>query len=359
MNNSEIDDIVPPWSHPDNIVHYKAVAEIELFYHVVLKPAVLVLAVVTNIINCIVFRRQGLMDRMNLCLFVLSLVDMTYLVYSMTFSITYWIKLSDLEVGDFIYYSARCYGMGVSYGLRETSSCINTVIAVERCLCVLFPLRAKYLVSTTTMGILLVAIVITMQVAFVTNPIKNFIFQANDGDTNETWWNQTLSDSWQKNEFLRAYDKIEDTVMQIVLPVLNFLLVSGATAITVVSLRAAILWRQKTSSANSEAYFQQVALTKMLVLVSCAFVTSKLPMISITITRIVHPSFAPSGCQYNLYKVFEMMSRYFPYLHSSCTFFIYYFSSLRFRTEVQRIWGCVYKSMFFARANQSTRLAFQ
>ncbi|XP_025097639.1 uncharacterized protein LOC112565954 [Pomacea canaliculata] len=321
-----------------------------------MKPVVVTVAVPTNIVSCLVFRRQGLRDRMNLCLCVLSLADMVYLSQSMVFTISFWIKLIDPQIGEIIYQYARSYVIGVSYGLRETSGCINCVIAVERCLCVLFPLQAKTLVSTRTMGILLVAIAISMQLAFITTPIKSFIFPVYDDASNETWWKLTLADSWQKSAVLRLYDKIDDTIMLVVFPILTFILVSGATAITVVSLRAAILWRQKTSSTSGEAQVQQVALTKMLVVVSCFFIAGKVPMISVTVARIVYPEFSPSGRQCNLHRVCEMLARYIPYIYSACNFFIYYSRSSRFRGEVKDIWGCVNGSTFLARGQQSGRL---
>nr|KAG5688562.1 hypothetical protein BaRGS_002777 [Batillaria attramentaria] len=46
----------------------------------VLSPILFLVGVPTNIISCLVFYKQGLRDRMNLCLFVLALVDTVYLV---------------------------------------------------------------------------------------------------------------------------------------------------------------------------------------------------------------------------------------------------------------------------------------
>ncbi|XP_025097637.1 uncharacterized protein LOC112565952 [Pomacea canaliculata] len=355
MNFSQSNEEFLPWNHPDNVLSYKAVVAVAAVHHTVMKPVVVSVAVSTNIVNCQVFRRQGLRDRMNLCLCVLSLVDMFYLTFSMVFTASYWAVLINPVVGEVIYQNARCYLMGVNYGLRETSTCINTVIAMERCLCVLLPLQAKTLVSTRTMGILLVAIAISMQFSFITTPIKSFIFPVYDGASNETWWKLTLADSWQKSAVLRVYDKIDDTIMLVVFPILTFILVSGATAITVVSLRAAILWRQKTSSTSGEAQVQQVALTKMLVVVSCFFIAGKVPMISVTVARIVYPEFSPSGRQCNLHRVCEMLARYIPYIYSACNFFVYYSRSSRFRSEVKDICRRVRKPVHLAREQNSGR----
>ncbi|XP_025097650.1 uncharacterized protein LOC112565965 [Pomacea canaliculata] len=246
-------------------------------------------------VSCLVFRRQGVRDRMNLCLFTLALVDMTYLIYSMAFSLTFWIRMLEPKAGEELFVKTLYYAMGVNYGLREASTCISVLIAVDRCLCVVFPLRANTLMSTRTMGILLATIVIGMQLAFVTTPVKRYVFAVYDNTTGGTRWAVAPSAAWQKSEVLLVYDKGEDTLMLIVFPLVIFVLVSGSTATTVVTLRAAMSWREKTSSTSSDSQGQQVALTKMLVLVSCVFIVSKVPWVVITLVRIFYPDFSPTG----------------------------------------------------------------
>ncbi|KAK7469674.1 hypothetical protein BaRGS_00036303, partial [Batillaria attramentaria] len=48
----------------------------------------------------------------------------------------------------------------IMWGMRAASGCITMVIACERCVCVVFPLRANSIMRTRTMGALLAAIVI-------------------------------------------------------------------------------------------------------------------------------------------------------------------------------------------------------
>ncbi|XP_025097648.1 uncharacterized protein LOC112565963 [Pomacea canaliculata] len=335
-----------PWNNPDNILSYQAYTDTVFHYNNILKPLVISVGVSTNIINCVVFTRQGLRDRMNLCLFVLALVDMTYLAYSLIFTLAFWIRLLEPILGEEVYQKTYYYATGANFGFRETSACISVLIAVERCVCVVFPLRANNLMSTRTMGILLVAIVIGMQLAFVTTPIKRYVLPTYDNITGETRWRMVPSAAWQNSEGLLRYDVIEDTIMMVIFPLATFILVSGATAITVVKLRAAMSWREKTSSTSSDAQVQQVALTKMLVLVSCIFIASKVPWIALTVARIFYPDFSPSGRQSNVFRVAELIAFYFPYVHSAVNFFIYISRSSRYKSELRAICNCPYNGYF-------------
>lgn len=326
-----------PWDNPDSLVTYDSYLKWLSYFNTVIKPTVYVLCMTTNIFNCLVFRSQGLRDRMNLCLFVLAIIDMTCLSYSMIYTVTMCIRIAKPELGEELYVKELFYAMGVNYGWREASACINVVIAVERCVCVLFPLQANTIMSTRTMGILLVSIVIGMQLAFVTAPAKRYVFPVYDNTTGKTRWTVTSSEPWKNNQDLILYEKVEDTFMMIVFPFFTFTVVSGATIITVVKVRGAMVWRENASSVTSDAQGQHLALTKMLVVVSCLFVICRIPWVAITLARIFYPSFSSSGRQANLYLVLELVAHYFPYTHSSVTFFIYFSQSSRYRSHLRRL----------------------
>ncbi|XP_025097636.1 uncharacterized protein LOC112565950 [Pomacea canaliculata] len=235
---------VLPWNNPSNILSIQDYQGTVYYYNVVMKPVVVVAGVATNIVNCLVFRRQGLKDRMNLCLFVLALIDIVYLLYCMIFTVTYWMKILDPVLGEEFYQITFCYAGGVCSGLRETSTSVSVLIAVERCVCVVFPLRANSFMTTRTMGILLAAIVVGMQLAFIMTPLKRFVFPVYDNTTGMTMWKVARSATWQDNEALLLYDTVDDTILLVAFPFIVFILVSGATAITVVKMLD-VLWTVK------------------------------------------------------------------------------------------------------------------
>ena len=75
-----------PWDNPDNIISYETYLLMErgLFCYAI--PTLFFVGVPANLLNCVVFYRQGLRDRMNLCLFCLALVDMLFVALFFTMS---------------------------------------------------------------------------------------------------------------------------------------------------------------------------------------------------------------------------------------------------------------------------------
>lgn len=109
-----------------------------------------------NAMNCLVFWSQGLKHRMNLCLFSLALTDLLFLTCGfIIFSLGSFLKIYDTTLGDEYFIKNLVYLRGAFYGLRLTSGCITMIITLERCVCVIFPLRAATLMRTSFMGFLI------------------------------------------------------------------------------------------------------------------------------------------------------------------------------------------------------------
>nr|KAG5688563.1 hypothetical protein BaRGS_002778 [Batillaria attramentaria] len=149
-----------PWDNPENLMTLEQLEMTTIITNCVLNPLVLLVGVPTNIISCLVFYKQGLRDRMNLCLFVLALVDTVYLVSVFVIGVHSFIGLWAQDVGQKYDVTMSLYFSWFMWGMRAASGCITMVIAVERCVCVVFPLRANSIMRTRTMGALLTAIII-------------------------------------------------------------------------------------------------------------------------------------------------------------------------------------------------------
>nr|KAG5688564.1 hypothetical protein BaRGS_002779 [Batillaria attramentaria] len=94
-----------------------------------------------------------------------------------------------------------------------------------------------------------------------------------------------------------VYVIVMETIMSVSIPVINFVVVGVATAITVIKLRTAIAWRASTSSGRGDNHSQQqqAALTKMLVILSCVFMACSLPITAISLVRAFVPGFSLDG----------------------------------------------------------------
>ena len=72
-----------PWDNPDNLVSLEAEAFTERLKGAIVLPLMFLIGGPANVINMAVFYKQGLKERINLCLFALSLADELYLIYCM------------------------------------------------------------------------------------------------------------------------------------------------------------------------------------------------------------------------------------------------------------------------------------
>ena len=72
-----------PWNNPDNLVSLEMEAFAERLKSAIFLPLLFLIGAPANVINMVVFYKHGLRERINLCLFALSLADELYLTHSM------------------------------------------------------------------------------------------------------------------------------------------------------------------------------------------------------------------------------------------------------------------------------------
>ena len=75
-----------PWDNPDNLVSVEVEAFTERLKGAIVLPIMFLIGGPANVINMAVFYKQGLRERINLCLFALSLADELYLIQCMFFN---------------------------------------------------------------------------------------------------------------------------------------------------------------------------------------------------------------------------------------------------------------------------------
>jgi hypothetical protein len=67
---AQISTMFLPWNNADTILSYAVMETVKLVFSWVIDPFLWIFGVTTNVINCVIFYKQGLRkDRMNICLF--------------------------------------------------------------------------------------------------------------------------------------------------------------------------------------------------------------------------------------------------------------------------------------------------
>ncbi|XP_025101695.1 uncharacterized protein LOC112568577 [Pomacea canaliculata] len=324
------------WNSAHDIKSFNEYIVTMLVLHCVVKPVVVVVGVPSNIISCVVFWRQGLGDRMNVCLLALSLVDLCLLLVSVVFTVGYYLEQIDSVNYSGLYAFLLAFLYGVNQGFRSASGCITMVIAVERCLCVQFPLKAANLLSSYIMIVIMVCIVCFTQLGFFTAPAASVMVEVTNGSSKFV---TTLSEFYINNQVL--CDILEGIVMMSVLPLTTFLVTCLSTCLTVVKLRAAMTWRGQVSSSSSDkGQGQQMALTKMLVVVSCVYILTTIPWVIFYMAVLMVEDFSSQGQYNNVYWTSAVIANHLAYINSSISFYIYLRRSTRFRRDVYTLFRC-------------------
>lgn len=137
-----------PCDNAENLVDKATREEVEGLLLMTVLPSLELFGVTTNVINCMVFVRQGLRDRINLCLFSLALADTSFLLFVFSGRFFPFLGLFDRELQEFWSEKYLSTVLGPMLGTMNISNLMTMIISVERCICVVSPFTAKRFLKT-------------------------------------------------------------------------------------------------------------------------------------------------------------------------------------------------------------------
>lgn len=321
-----------PWDNPNNVISLETYTTISIVSNCILYPVLFLVGVPTNVLSCMVFWRQGLSDRMNLCLFCLAVVDMLYLIVLIIQAASTVVSFVDEVVGAEYYAKSLIYCLGVGWGFKAASGCISMVIAMERCFCVVRPLHIDALMRTCTMGWILAAIVMGTQLAQLIQPFAYTTETVQDTKSGQIHWKIVASELYLDNKVV--FDFILVALLPFIIPLASFIVVSVTTAVTVIKLKIAAKWREELFGSH-----QHVALTPVLVFLSCIYITCTAPLVSVTLVRLLIPDFSPGGRYSNICISAHIIGTVCSAVNSAVNFFVYLWMSSRYRQVLRAVCG--------------------
>lgn len=330
-----------PWSNPDNVIRLQSMLMVFRVLGGALIPLVCLLGAPLNILNCIVFFKQGLKERINLLLFCLALTDFVVDVFLFVSTIEYfYTQLQDqFQINGPLVTFVTNYG-SIVYGSVYVSGFITTLISFERCLCITHPFIAKQVLKTKTMGVIvaLASVVLTVFIYLVSAQKYRM------GCGYYPRLNMKLAVHYPSDFYLenkRLMDIVNGLVYGVALPSFFVLATTVTTTITAVKLRGAATWRQNMSSVTMES--KEIALTKMLIAVSCLFIVCTIPNVVLRITPLVVGEFRLGGRNQNLLLSGICVVYMANATNSAMNFIFYYKMGSKYRM--------VLKSMFTRKQN--------
>ncbi|XP_025105710.1 uncharacterized protein LOC112571113 [Pomacea canaliculata] len=263
-----------------------------------------------NILNMIVFYRQGLRDRMNLCLFCLAFTDLMYL---MTIFII----------------DAYCF-IGIPFPDQKEmwKWTPNIILALVRFAVPEFHVDGRY-------GNLFMTTHYIANLPVMFNTSINFFV------------------SYVKGQAVLMRMLVEVCCIYILCTTPNIILAlarfavfefraEGRYTLTLIGLRNAMAWR--TSSASSYVKGQAV-LMRMLVVVSSLYILCTAPNIILALSRFIEPEFRAGGRYSNFFMATHAISQLPVMFNSSVNFFVFAKMSSRFQYVLKTLCLCMRTSV--------------
>ncbi|KAL8595115.1 hypothetical protein ACOMHN_019153 [Nucella lapillus] len=331
-NNTRI-----PWNHPGNLVSWRTE---ELFYTIcsgLLIPLFFIFGTPANVLNMVVFYKQGLKERINFCLFLLALIDILHLTPLFIFQVEHvnsWFT-GKLRNGE-IYRFMRNNNLLGFYGFGYGSMLLAAIISTERCVCVLFPLKAQRCIPTKAFAIVVVFAVSTVSMLYFISSAQYRSGCYYEEKTQRLSWQYVLNDEYiSKNQaMLRILDGV---FYGICISVGCPALVLISTIITAIKLRQIVRWRSQSSSIMSSP--KEIGVTKMLICLSVEFIVLSGPLVIIRVIRLFPAVVTLISYHLNLFRILANCYEISFYISSSVNFVVYYVTGTKYRETLHALLG--------------------
>ncbi|KAL8623536.1 hypothetical protein ACOMHN_051146 [Nucella lapillus] len=331
-NNTRI-----PWNHPGNVVSWQTE---ELFYKVcsgLLIPLFFIFGTPANVLNMVVFYKQGLKERINFCLFFLALVDILHLTPLFIFQVEHinsWFT-GELRNGE-IYRFMRNNNLLGFYGFGYGSMLLAAVISTERCVCVLFPLTVQRCIPTKAFAFVVVFAVLTVSMLFFISSAQYRSGCYYEVRTQRISWQYEINhDYFSKHEaMLRVLDgAFYGVLICIGCPALVLI----TTIITAIKLRQIVRWRSHSSSVMSSP--KEMGLTRMLMCLSAEFIVLSSPLMIGRVTRLFPSVVGLVTYRWNVFRILGNCYEISFYISSSVNFVVYYVAGSKYRDTLRAVLG--------------------
>ncbi|KAL8583196.1 hypothetical protein ACOMHN_053709 [Nucella lapillus] len=332
-----------PCDNPRNVISPFVSKVVDMVVYVGILPVLTISGTVANIINMLVFARQGLSDRIHLCLFCLSLTDTGYLVSMMGGKSYALISLVDPAMGN--YWKQFHVGpvAGLYLSCLAISINITAIISLERCICILSPLKAAKFFKPKYLKMVLAAVALFdiggVGVSFI---LKYQVVQVTDPLTSTPTYISRLSPTYLRHRTL--IDILHSYLILTMAPIVSLVTVIVCNIAIIVRLKMAANWRRGTASNMATVEKQELNLTRMLVTVCCVYILCMTPFTVLAFLLFLRlPGFLISSYLCNTFKVSLASSHMLVAVNSSINFHIYMRQSSRYRATLREVFPSLVK----------------
>ncbi|KAK0041090.1 neuropeptides capa receptor [Biomphalaria pfeifferi] len=302
---------------------------IEIINYAFVCGSLVVFGFFSNVINIIIFLRQGLKTTMNISFFGLAVSDVCNNLCCgvWAFFLNPLVENADWPViaREFEYLIS---GWPYVYFSR-TTTLITAFVTAERCLCITFPLKVKELITPKRATIVVSSIFFCLMPALIPEYATSYIGWKYYPLKNETRLGLIFTENRKSMEGLVF-------MMNAALGVLSYLLVISFTVLLIWKLKHNSKWRQRNYQVEM-ALLRDKRAMKMVFLIAVILICCSFPSIVLSIVAYLDHDFSVLGLQSNLF--FAMWSFAFAMgsVFSSVNIILYYNMSSKYRRSFREV----------------------
>ncbi|XP_025113479.1 FMRFamide receptor-like [Pomacea canaliculata] len=331
LESSNADDPADP-------VSVQAEQVLTMLKGAVFVPFLFLVGVVSIPISLMAFRQQGLHNRINLCLFSLELVNLVNVTFLLVLNLdSLYTPIEVVSYGPVFQFLQNYRLLGL-LGFMYGAVYLSLLVSCERCISILFPLRAKVLFSTSTTFLLILLGTASTSFPFFLIAASYDVICAFDPQTLRSSVAVRANEFYVRHETL--VNSLEGVYYGIVLSLGAPVLVFICTAVTGVKLRQTMNFRLHTSSSHA-GIGKETAVTKMLIVLSVEFLILSLPSVVLRMVPLFETELSVGGRLSRSFHVLFNVAEAASVLNSSINFFVYYFVGSKFRESVRARCRCL------------------
>ncbi|GFN78166.1 chemosensory receptor a [Plakobranchus ocellatus] len=308
-------------------------------------------AIIANSLSLAVFVKLGFSEPSNISLTALAVCDFTMAVLFTWNNLCFWLTYHNVRL-PFHGENVTSLTGGVQWTfLYSTVAWITAFISFERCLCILFPLKVRRLITPRgTFVAVLIIILLTFCPSFFIYTRYKFLWVFNP------YLNITILNTIPVNsELAILFEKISVFVCGVIQPLLAFSVVLICTVLLVVQLRKISFWRMSvtyaksqqvqleenpaasSSAAEARVSQKEERLIRMVVAIAIIFIMSYIPTCIGILCDVLFDRFNLFGVYSRIYIVSGYIISLGQPISGSFNILIYYKMASKFRSVFRRL----------------------
>ncbi|GFO45683.1 peptide receptor gpcr [Plakobranchus ocellatus] len=299
--------------------------------------------IISNILNIVVLAKLGYSEPSNISLTALAASDLTCAVLSIWNGLCFLPPFRDSNLPfDTINVSSLTGAFLWAY-LTRTSAWITAFISLERCLCVLMPLKVKRLITTkTTLRATSIIVILTAFPYFISYFGYRFAW------INYPHLNATILNIISRgNGYYILLETILMIICGVIQPLLAFIIVIVCTIFLTIQLKKMSSWRKTATSVNSSPNPTQsvassnrdVRLIRMVVAIASIFIVCFTPTCVQLVCTAMFKEFFYFGVYERLFFLISSLTALCQSVNGSLNIIMYYNMASKYRITLRRLFS--------------------